>query len=127
MWNPEAEAVRMKGLKKCELCGREHVALTKHHLVPRRILKKKSGKWIRKHCPFLLITGHEGKYNAIGRCANICRPCHDFIHATFSHSQLAKDYNTIQKIAEHPDTKKWVEFVKKQPPEKEIKVKKRVK
>lgn len=115
----------MKGLKHCELCGRKHVVLTRHHLVPRRVLKKKSGNWIRKHCPFLLITGHEGKYETVGRTINICRPCHDFIHATFSHTELAKNYNTKDKIREHPDVQKWLVFIRKQPPEKQIEVKNR--
>ena len=43
--------------------------------------------------------------------------CHAKIHSVFTESELARVYNTIEKLLEHPDIQKFVEWVKKKPPE----------
>jgi 5-methylcytosine-specific restriction endonuclease McrA len=80
---------------KCPLCGR-HLGsknLDKHHLIP----KVKGGK----HTTPVLMH----------QC------CHRCIHAVFNEWELLHYYNTFDKILEHKDIKKFVEWVQKKPPE----------
>ena len=58
---------------KCPICGREaDDTLDEHHLIP----KSKKGKET--------VTLH--------------KVCHNFLHATFTNKELAKQYNTIEKL-----------------------------
>lgn len=42
--------------------------------------------------------------------------CHNKIHSLFTEKELAKHYNTIEKLRAHEDMKKFIKFVSKQPP-----------
>lgn len=42
--------------------------------------------------------------------------CHNKIHSLFTEKELAKTYNTIEKLLEHKEIQKFVQFVRKQPP-----------
>lgn len=42
--------------------------------------------------------------------------CHRKIHATFSERQLEKQYNTAEKILEHPDMQAFVAWVQNKDP-----------
>jgi len=87
---------------KCELCGREMERLTVHHLVPRQAVKRKKA--------------------AAGPTANICSPCHSQIHTLFQNTELAQSYNTVEKLQNEPQMKKFLSWVKKQDPEKRVRV-----
>lgn len=58
----------------CGLCN-SNEDITKHHLIPQAI------------------------GNGSGGLVKLCRKCHDIVHQTFSHSQLAEKYNTLDELA----------------------------
>jgi len=72
----------------CSVCGRpDDDTMDDHHLVP----KSKKGK----------------------ETVSIHRVCHDKIHATFTNQELAKAFNTIEKIMENELMQNFVKFVSK--------------
>ena len=79
----------------CPLCEREIVAgsADKHHLIP-KLKGGKSGPTVLLH-----------------------KVCHMKVHATFTEGELARLYNTVDKLLAHPDIQKFVEWVKKKPPD----------
>jgi 5-methylcytosine-specific restriction enzyme A len=70
----------------CELCGRENIELTVHHLTPR----EEGGS----HLPTALL----------------CRSCHKQIHAVYSNRELAIRMNTIPLIKDDEDLKKYLKW-----------------
>lgn len=88
-------------MKNCELCNREK-ELTFHHLIPK---KNHKIKYIREKYSFLNINSYGIK---------ICRDCHKMIHKLIPHKLLALDYNTMEKLKNHPELKKIIEWVRSQ-------------
>ena len=86
-------------MKNCELCDREQ-ELTFHHLIPK---KNHKIKHIREKYSFLNINSYGIK---------ICRDCHKMIHRLIPHKLLALDYNTKEKLQNHPELKFFFEWVK---------------
>lgn len=84
-----------EGSRICPLCGREipRDQASRHHLTP----KLKGGK----HGPIAVL-------HAI---------CHGKIHSVLSESQLAREYDTIEKLLTHPEIAKFVRWVAKRPPD----------
>lgn len=91
----------------CELCGRDWVPLTYHHLIPKstheRVLKR---AW--------------HKEEMLNSVAWLCRACHSFVHRLASNEELAKGYYTVDLIrdggVEGDEDKKvevegWVKWV----------------
>ena len=77
----------------CPLCNRslpDNIA-TKHHLVP----KLKGG-----------LNGHTEMMHKI---------CHSKIHSVFTEGELAKEYNTVDKLLDNEEIAKFVGWVRKQP------------
>jgi len=75
---------------KCRVCGRPYDdTMDDHHLIP----KSKKGK----------------------ETATIHRVCHDKIHATFTNNELAKTFNTINKIMENGLMQNFAKWVAKKP------------
>jgi len=87
---------------KCELCGSEVDELNFHHLIPRTL---HSNKWFEKRYTkaFMRDTG-------IMVCKFIC---HGQIHRFLTEKEMGTTYNTLEKLLEHPDVKKFVEWRKK--------------
>ncbi|WP_108670110.1 hypothetical protein [Peribacillus acanthi] len=76
---------------KCELCLREDVELTEHHLTP----KEMGGTFL----PTSLL----------------CIPCHKQIHALYSNEELALSLNTIQVLQSDKGLSKFIRWIRKQP------------
>ncbi|APX16197.1 HNH endonuclease [Phaeobacter inhibens] len=79
----------------CPLCQRPiptEVAQSLHHLIP----KLKGGKG----GPTVLLH-------------NIC---HKEIHAAFSEAELARSFNTMEALRQHPRLAKFIAWVQKRPP-----------
>lgn len=89
-------------MKKCELCGSEIDELNFHHLIPRTL---HSNKYFEKRYDktYMRETG-------IWICKFIC---HGQIHRFISEKEMGLNYNTLDKLLEHPDVKKFVEWRKK--------------
>lgn len=45
----------------------------------------------------------------------ICNACHRKIHATFSNKELEHEYDSVEKLSSHPEMKKFIHWVAKQP------------
>jgi hypothetical protein len=82
----------------CELCKRE-VDLTEHHLIPREMHNK---KWCKR-----MFESTERKH----RKAYICHDCHSAVHKFIDNKELAKEFNTVGKLLQHQDVKKFVKWV----------------
>ncbi|KAA9005980.1 HNH endonuclease family protein [Histidinibacterium aquaticum] len=79
----------------CALCGRPippDVPQSLHHLVP----KLKGGKG--------------------GPTVLLHQICHSEIHATLTEAELARSYDTPEKLREHPRLAKFVGWIRKRPP-----------
>lgn len=94
----------------CELCGRDVPVRTKHHLIPKRTHRQPR---VRKR------FDREQRH---GRTAMLCRPCHKQVHATISEPTLAAEFNTLDKLAGHPEIARFVDWVKKQPTDRRVAV-----
>jgi len=80
------------------LCNRDVDHYSSHHLVPKSRSKKS-----RK----LII---------------LCKPCHGMIHRIFTNRELEADYYDLPRIKKHPEVKKFLGWVRKQDPNKKIKI-----
>ena len=86
--------------EKCVLCKREGTQLTKHHLLPRE----------------------EG--GTVEHIELLCESCHRQIHALYTNKELGLRLNTLEKLKEDSKIKKYIQFIKKQPACKKIKISK---
>jgi 5-methylcytosine-specific restriction enzyme A len=84
----------------CELCERENVDTTIHHLIPRE---------------------EGGNY---GPTANLCIACHKQIHALYTNKELALRLHTIEQLKHDEKFRKFLKWVKKQPATASVKIKK---
>lgn len=89
-------------MSQCQLCEREMSRLTVHHLIPRQAVKRK------KSDP--------------GPTVEICHPCHQQIHSLFSNIELAQSLNTLEKLKEDPNMKKFLGWITKQKSYKSVRV-----
>ncbi|KAG6580379.1 uncharacterized protein IUM83_15090 [Phytophthora cinnamomi] len=87
----------MTGL--CEMCERP-MNLTAHHVIPRVT----HSKYLRK--------GYTKEF--LNTCIMICRQCHSKIHSVEDNKTLAREYNTLEKIMQHPKIVDWVAYARKQ-------------
>ena len=101
----------MEKPSKCEMCARAAAGLTKHHLIPRTRHKNKKNK------------KNFDRVEVKERVIWICGPCHKNIHALISEKELEYNYNTLELLMEHPEVKKFVEWIKKKPANTRIKTK----
>lgn len=85
---------------RCALCERVVARTTRHHLIPVTLHKN---KWFRKN-----FTREE-----MHTVVPLCRDCHRTVHKFISHKGLGREYNTIEKLLEHPKLGKFVEWVSK--------------
>ena len=84
--------------KRCELCERSDIKLTKHHLIPRE-------------------EGGTEKDIVM-----ICSDCHRQIHASYSNQELALRLVSIEALKSDEKLKKFIRFIKKQPASKRISI-----
>lgn len=82
----------------CEICDRDWIPLTYHHLIPRGV-----------HAKVLKRGWHEE--HTLNSVAWLCRACHSFVHRMASNEELAKDWYTVERICEREDVQKWAQWV----------------
>lgn len=77
----------------CSICQRDtpEEFLEKHHLVPR----SKHGSNI----PGIIV----------------CSSCGDQLHQLFTNKQLAKEYNTIEKLLSSEKIQTWIKWIQNKP------------
>jgi hypothetical protein len=83
---------------ECEICGRDWVPLSYHHLIPKSMHEKvRKRNW---HDEWML--------NSV---AWLCRACHSFVHRCASNEVLAKEYYTVDRLLERDDVQHWAKWV----------------
>lgn len=78
----------------CPVCQREMISgksIDDHHLVPKTFKGKET------------VTVH--------------KICHRKLHSVFTEREMAKYYNTIERLLEHEEIQKFVKWVSKKDPE----------
>ncbi len=87
----------------CELCGRCHLPLTRHHLIPQsQHHKKRSKRQFDKH------TMHT-------EIALLCRACHSQVHAVLSNQLLSTQYYRIESLKNHPELARFAAWIANKP------------
>lgn len=89
-----------KQLGTCELCKRQEVETTEHHLTP----KEMGGTFMPT--------------------AMLCIPCHKQIHALYTNDELAVRLNTIQDLRSDPKIASFIKWIRKQPSSKLVRTRK---
>ena len=84
----------------CCLCKRE-TDLTFHHLIPRKVHRR---AYFKKH-----FTKQE-----LNVGIDVCRQCHRVIHKSFSEMELAKSFNSMDKLITEPLLANQFEWLSKQ-------------
>ncbi|UII56940.1 HNH endonuclease [Cytobacillus spongiae] len=82
----------------CELCKREEVEITVHHLTPKEL----GGTFLPT--------------------ANLCLPCHKQIHALYTNDELAIRLHTLDLLRADHKIHKYIKWIRKQPSTKLTKV-----
>ncbi|GAE25329.1 hypothetical protein JCM9140_1318 [Halalkalibacter wakoensis JCM 9140] len=85
---------------RCQLCDREGVELTVHHLTP----KEEGGTFLPT--------------------AELCIPCHKQIHAVYTNKEIATRLFTLERLKDDEQVKKFLTYIQKQPPQALIKTRK---
>lgn len=86
----------------CELCARTVERRTRHHLIPRSRHRKKR-------------TRRNFTREQMQCVALLCPACHRQIHKTFTEKELEQEFNSIQKLREHPDIGRFVRWIESKP------------
>lgn len=84
----------------CELCGRDWVPLTYHHLIPRFV-----------HAKAVKRGWH--KPEDLQNVAWLCAACHRAVHRFASHEDLARYYYTVDYLLEQDEIVQFAKWVAK--------------
>ena len=84
----------------CEICDRDWIPLTYHHLIPKQVHEKAlKRKW-----------HEEWRLNSV---AWLCRACHSFVHRIASNEELGKDLWSVELLMEREDVQAWARWVRR--------------
>ncbi|EKG10742.1 hypothetical protein MPH_12125 [Macrophomina phaseolina MS6] len=82
----------------CELCERDWVPLTYHHLIPRQTHAK------------ALKRGWAEAWE-LNKVAWLCRACHSYVHSVAGNEELAREWASVERLMSREDVQKWVKWV----------------
>lgn len=94
---PTPSATRSK-TTECEMCGRDWVPLTCHHLIPRFVHAKALKRGWRRE-------------DELQSVAWLCRACHSFVHRFAGHEQLAREFYTVERLLGQDDVRSFASWV----------------
>ena len=105
---PTEKHLGHSGAGRCQLCGRllGEDRLTRHHLLPRSRSKKMKHR--RKGRQKL-------KRRDSGRTVALCGPCHRNVHVSIGNTDLARGYDSVEALRDHPGVRRFTEWVKDKP------------
>ncbi|KAJ0123873.1 proline-specific permease [Diaporthe amygdali] len=96
---PPPPASTTKGkVTECEICDRDWVPLTYHHLIPRFV-----------HAKALKRGWH--REEDLQNVAWLCRACHSFVHRFAGHEELARDYYTVERLLDQEEIQNFARWV----------------
>lgn len=90
----------MKGV--CQICERNDIDLTLHHLIPKTC---HDNSWFKKRYKLDYMKS---------QTIDVCRLCHDKIHQIASEKELGRSFNSLDLIKENEEIKKFIIFARKQ-------------
>ena len=102
------EDSRLNANDTCELCGRvvKEDGLTRHHLLPRSRARKMKRR--RKGRQELKLRNPD-------RTVVLCGPCHRNVHVSIENADLARGYDSVEALRDHPGVRRFTEWVKDKP------------
>ncbi|WP_102347671.1 restriction endonuclease [Bacillus sp. Marseille-P3661] len=87
-------------MEVCDLCGRNGVDTTIHHLVPKEL------------------------GGTFGATAKLCIPCHKQIHALYTNEEIAARLTTLPELRNDEKLSRFIKWIRKQPSTKIMKIRK---
>lgn len=95
---PPPPSSTKKDAAGCEICERDWVPLTYHHLIPRFVhVKAVKRGWHRQE--------------DLGNVAWLCRACHSFVHRFAGHEELAREYFTVDRLLAAEEVRNFAGWV----------------
>lgn len=88
----------------CALCARA-TEVTRHHLIPRC-----------RHGKRPVRERHTREELLRQLVVPLCRSCHKQVHALTSERELARDFDTVEKLRAHPKIAEFVAWIRSRPP-----------
>ncbi|KAK5625442.1 hypothetical protein RRF57_001158 [Xylaria bambusicola] len=82
----------------CEICGRDWINLSYHHLIPRFVHAKAVRRGWHRECDLQNV-------------AWLCGACHRFVHRFAPHEELARRYYTVELLLAEDEVKRWADWV----------------
>ncbi|KAA9339892.1 HNH endonuclease [Hymenobacter busanensis] len=73
----------------CELCQRQVLEVSRHHLVPRE---------------------EGGRY---GPTVALCQPCHSTVHLLLSNKELARRYHSVEALRTAEELQKYLHWIRR--------------
>jgi len=114
---------------ECELCERD-MRLTRHHLIPKTTHSKLKKRLLHAYLSptsekSIELLSHFDNYPSdsitnksinlfLSKTCNVCRPCHSHLHKLHDEFDLALNYNTVDKLLEDEDMRKFCIWSNKQ-------------
>ncbi len=87
----------------CELCGRDRVRITRHHLIPRSQHDKR------------YVRLRYSREEMLSRIAWLCPTCHKFLHTVFSERELGSEWNRLDALRQHPEIRDFARWLATKP------------
>lgn len=87
----------------CELCGRVHLPLTRHHLIPQSRHNKTRTK--RQFDRETMKT----------EIALLCRACHSQVHAVLTNQELSQSYHSVEALRQHEAIARFAAWIANKP------------
>ena len=92
----------------CQLCGRliGEDRLTRHHLLPRsrsrKMKRRRKGRQeLKRRDPSTTVA--------------LCGPCHRNVHVSIGNADLARGYDSVEALRDHPGGRRFTKWVKDKP------------
>jgi hypothetical protein len=82
----------------CEICGRDWINLSYHHLIPRFVHAKAVKRGWHRECDLQNV-------------AWLCGACHGFVHRFASHEELARRFYTVELLLAEEEVQRWAQWV----------------
>lgn len=82
----------------CEICGRDWINLTYHHLIPRMVHDK-------------VVKRGWHRAEDLQSVAWLCGACHRFVHRFRGHEELAREYYTVERLLAAEEVQRFAEWV----------------
>ncbi|KAI1188586.1 YisB protein [Nemania serpens] len=82
----------------CELCGRDWINLSYHHLIPRFVHAKAVKRGWHRACDLQSV-------------AWLCGACHGFVHRFAAHEELARRFYSVERLLAEEEVRRWVAWV----------------